>query len=59
MTLEDDGIGLSEDVGGKGNGIKNMRSRAQSMGGDLGLSACVSGGLKITVTVSNIEKSFK
>lgn len=59
MTLEDDGIGLSEDVGGKGNGMKNMRSRAQSLGGELALSACASGGLKITVTVSNMEKSFK
>ena len=48
LSVEDDGIGLSEALGCKGIGISIMEFRARSIGADLAFAAVSTGGLKVT-----------
>ena len=52
ITLEDDGVGLSATGGAKhagGNGLKNLRTRMESLGGGCTLSPRAGGGTRLTL----------
>ncbi|MBU1680411.1 MAG: hypothetical protein KKD86_16430 [Bacteroidetes bacterium] len=58
MTLYDDGIGIPENSGSLGNGLKNMISRARNMGGQLNIVSENQTGTKITFTGNIGTKSI-
>jgi signal transduction histidine kinase len=51
LTIEDDGVGF--DVGGdsSGNGLRNMRERAEAMGGALRITSRAGKGTRLRVTI--------
>ena len=52
ITIEDNGVGLNVNQSkSKGNGLKNMRSRMEEIGGNFFLENSDSGGLKLTFCI--------
>jgi signal transduction histidine kinase len=51
MDIEDDGKGFSEEIIRNGNGLKNMRERAESMSATIRIDSIVSKGTQIAVNI--------
>ena len=51
LTIEDDGVGFDARGSSHGNGLRNMRSRASGLGGELQLASGPASGTRLTVTV--------
>jgi signal transduction histidine kinase len=52
MTIVDNGRGFDANAASLGNGLRNMRERAQALGGDLLISSTVSSGTTVTLRAS-------
>jgi signal transduction histidine kinase len=57
LTIADNGIGLDPDLirNGSGNGMHNMRERAQALGGKISFNRVESGGTQIQLSVPVIQ----
>lgn len=51
LTIEDDGVGFNPNGGSGGNGLTNMRERAEGLGGQLLVTSARAKGTRLTVTV--------
>jgi signal transduction histidine kinase len=51
VTISDDGVGISDEAEDKGQGLKNMRTRAASIGGAFRLLTRPGGGTALEVTL--------
>jgi signal transduction histidine kinase len=51
MTIEDNGTGFDPGESGRGNGLRNMRSRARSIGGELTITSAPGVGTTVTLRV--------
>jgi signal transduction histidine kinase len=51
LTIEDDGVGFDVRLDSAGNGLRNMRERAESMGGALRVTSKAGKGTKLRLTV--------
>jgi len=50
LVIEDDGVGFKVRGGALGNGLRNMRERAATMGGRLQVTSRVGKGTKLRLT---------
>jgi signal transduction histidine kinase len=50
LTIEDDGIGFDVGADSSGNGLRNMRERAEAMGGRLRITSRAGKGTKLRLT---------
>src|SRR5262249_51563496 len=55
VEVSDDGRGLPADMGGTGNGLKNLRERMDAAGGTLGVDSSPGGGTRISFTTRLAE----
>lgn len=51
LTIEDDGVGFNPNGGSRGNGLNNMRERAEGLGGQLLVTSARAKGTRLTVTL--------
>ena len=51
MTVRDDGVGFEQTEGGAGQGLRNMRERAASIGGTLTLRSVPGSGTALEVAL--------
>jgi signal transduction histidine kinase len=50
LTIEDDGVGFDVGTGAVGNGLRNMRERAEAMGGALLVTSAAKKGTRLRMT---------
>ncbi len=58
FIFKDDGIGFDPKTINRGNGLLNMRTRAEKIGGNLELEASAKNGTKITISIPITDKAF-
>ncbi|MEA2657187.1 MAG: hypothetical protein QOI23_2552, partial [Chloroflexota bacterium] len=50
LTIEDDGVGFDLEAGSAGNGLRNMRERAEAMGGTMRVTSAAKKGTRLRMT---------
>ena len=59
VTVEDDGVGIDGRRTTAGMGMQNMRARALEAGGEVGFSARLQGGTRVTLSVPYLSSDVK